>query len=237
MTIRKSTSSLTVAEQNDYTSAVTQLNAGAHPTRLGNLVAIHGDMSHNMHRMMAGDTGQLRFLYWHRRYLLEFEAALKSVNANAFIPYWNWAVDRAIPPFIAGFLPQVFVPAAGGNPAATYQVQRDPGHQASLPTVSQIQALITHKYSYRRFAGLLETAHDNVHEWVGGTMSNIPPAPADPLFWMHHAQVDRIFDLWLARSGNAGLTTGLTGADTIMDPWSDHLSNLKSSAALGYSYA
>jgi hypothetical protein len=35
--------------------------------------------------------------------------------------------------------------------------------------------------------------HNQVHNWVGGTMSSGQTAPADIIFWMHHANVDRIW--------------------------------------------
>ena len=45
------------------------------------LVEIHSDMSHNMHGSM-GPAGMLRFLAWHRRYILEFERALVAADST-----------------------------------------------------------------------------------------------------------------------------------------------------------
>ncbi|KAL3487186.1 hypothetical protein BJX62DRAFT_246212 [Aspergillus germanicus] len=46
----------------------------------------------------------------------------------------------------------------------------------------------------------IEYIHNNVHGWVGGDynghMSQIPVATFDPLFWLHHCNIDRIFALW-----------------------------------------
>lgn len=42
----------------------------------------------------------------------------------------------------------------------------------------------------------LESAHDNVHNWVGGTMAPIELAPWDCIFWMHHAYVDYLWEVW-----------------------------------------
>ncbi|WP_435600718.1 tyrosinase family protein [Streptomyces sp. C10-9-1] len=33
------------------------------------------------------------FFPWHRRYLLEFERALQSVDPGVSVPYWDWTVD------------------------------------------------------------------------------------------------------------------------------------------------
>jgi hypothetical protein len=45
----------------------------------------------------------------------------------------------------------------------------------------------------------LELFHDNIHDAVGGwggTMHFVPIAPYDPIFWFHHNNVERQFELW-----------------------------------------
>ncbi|KAJ6103635.1 Concanavalin A-like lectin/glucanases superfamily [Penicillium sp. IBT 16267x] len=48
----------------------------------------------------------------------------------------------------------------------------------------------------------IEYLHNNIHGWVGGDlnghMSQIPVATFDPMFWLHHCNIDRIFALWQA---------------------------------------
>lgn len=47
-----------------------------------------------------------------------------------------------------------------------------------------------------RKAHSLEMVHDLVHVAVGGDMGYVPTAAFDPVFWLHHAMVDRAFALW-----------------------------------------
>ncbi len=50
--------------------------------------------------------------------------------------------------------------------------------------------------------------HNNIHNAVGGGpgfMSELL-APVDPIFWLHHANVDRLWDLWTRRERKAGRT-------------------------------
>jgi hypothetical protein len=50
--------------------------------------------------------------------------------------------------------------------------------------------------------------HNNIHNAVGfgsGFMSELM-APVDPIFWLHHANVDRLWDLWTRRERQAGRT-------------------------------
>lgn len=49
--------------------------------------------------------------------------------------------------------------------------------------------------------GLIESQlHNTVHGAVGGFMSGYLSA-SDPVFWLHHSNVDRLWDLWLERQG------------------------------------
>ena len=45
----------------------------------------------------------------------------------------------------------------------------------------------------------MDHMHNNVHDWVGGQMDDVPSAVNDPIFNLHHCNVDRIFESWLQR--------------------------------------
>jgi len=40
--------------------------------------------------------------------------------------------------------------------------------------------------------------HNRVHLWVGGTMIPTSISASDPAFFLHHSQVDRVYDRWLS---------------------------------------
>jgi tyrosinase len=48
--------------------------------------------------------------------------------------------------------------------------------------------------------GSIEGFHGNYHNFIGGDghMGNISVAAFDPVFWFHHAQIDRVWSLWQA---------------------------------------
>jgi tyrosinase len=88
---------------------------------------------------------------------------------------------------------------------------------ASLPTAAQVNEVLAqteydsppwHEGSRTGFRNRLEggagfrkpAMHNRVHEWVGGDMRT-STAPNDPLFWFHHANVDRIWAGWQTRWG------------------------------------
>ena len=46
--------------------------------------------------------------------------------------------------------------------------------------------------------------HDNVHGGIDGLMGAFM-SPVDPIFWMHHCNIDRIWDVWSRRQVRLGL--------------------------------
>lgn len=227
MAVRKRASQLTTQEQQLYIQGVTNLiQSGAY----GQLVAIHADMRHMQHGSM-GPIGRQRFLPWHRDFLLQLERQLQGLDANAFIPYWDWATDRSLPGWIAGFQPAVQVPGVR-HPV---QIHRSLGRHGRLASEFEVESLVTNtQLSYTTFTSALEGFHNDVHNWVGGTMSNIMISPADPVFWLHHAQVDRLWSQWQAVNTGKGPT--LTGAEATLDPWNETVQQVRAIAQLGYSY-
>jgi len=125
MAVRKRASALTAAERARFINTINQLNLSGF---YGPLVAVHADMMHRMHSNM-GPIGTQRFLPWHRRYLLELERAMQAIDPLAFIPYWNWVTDRAVPSWLVGTLPTVSVPGSG-----LVTVTRNPQPANQLPT-------------------------------------------------------------------------------------------------------
>jgi tyrosinase len=218
------------------------------------IALIHTDMSHNMHTM--GVTGTLRFLPWHRRYLAAFEEALidadRALRPDAAepvtLPYWRW-VDP-FPEWLLDFLPVRNHPVTGAQlPGRTL------GPASSKPTAADVATILEgfgqqlpgqDVDDYTRFTWGLEgnglrpngtrlPAHNSVHSYVGGIMNNTRYSPFDPVFWLHHAEVDRLWHIWQLRHPDAH--PALTGSDRVMDPWPESYDDLTSIAAMGYAYA
>jgi tyrosinase len=78
------------------------------------------------------------------------------------------------------------------------------------------------RYYALGFAGRLEIQpHDNVHDNVGGLMQNVPVAASDPIFFVHHCQIDRLWATWQSfpnATYNWG-TTGIPGTDPSEADW------------------
>jgi tyrosinase len=214
---RKDHRALTADEQNRFLHAFSQANAmGA----LGPLVDIHANAVHQMH-------GNPRFLPWHRVYLVKMEELLMSIDPTVCIPYWRSSDEQAFPSWLIGFTPTVTL--LGGP----HTVNRNIGAFNFLPNAAAVAAA-TANTSFNSFAAALEGIHNSGHNWVGGSMSAFATAPADPVFWMHHAEIDRIWAAW--QPVNPGQDPPLTGAAAVMDPWPENEAATRTTTGLGYVY-
>ncbi len=187
---------------------------------LGPLVDIHANSIHQMH-------SNPRFLPWHRIYLLRMEALLMTVDPTVCIPYWRSSAEQAFPSWLLGFTPTVNLM---GGP---HTVSRNIGIFSTLPTAAAVSTALSNG-TFNTFAGAVEGVHNSGHVWVGGSMGGIRTAPADPVFWMHHAEIDRIWAEW--QTAHPGQNPPLAGAAATMDPWTETEVDTRDTAALGYSY-
>ena len=70
-----------------------------------------------------------------------------------------------------------------------HTVTRNIGAFAILPNTASVPAALTNG-TFNTFAQPFQGVLNSAHVWVGGSMRSIPTAPANPVFWMHHAEID-----------------------------------------------
>jgi hypothetical protein len=241
----------------------TQGQAGAY----GEIAGIHSDGSLFIHS--PEHYVNHRFLPWHRIYLLEFERLLNEALGNEYnisIPYWDWEKDREIPDFFKNWTPKVLVNSRKVigdkiiiNPEEI-QVARWTGrfydkntrrwYDIQLPTKQQIDSDVREADTFQKFTENLEGYHGTVHVYAGGsdpsnpltrgTMGNIQRSPTDPLFWSHHANIDRIWDEWQRNPKNRNKNPVFpdpTLPGPIMNPFSPYTEkDTRNIGDLGYVY-
>ena len=220
---RQDQAKLSKAEQQRFLCAFNVLKDNS---TLGALVDIHGDPTHQPHTTQ-------RFLPWHRVYLIQLEQALRSIHPDVAIPYWDWtqASEQSIPTWLNSVLPTVV------TPTQTINVTRFPQSPASLATIASNTPNTLAQVDFTNFTSLLQGIHNSVHVWVGGSMGSVPTASADPIFWMHHCNIDRLWHVWQTMPGNAGKSPVLAGAAAVMDPWAVTEADTRNIEDLGYHYA
>jgi tyrosinase len=229
------------------------------PISWANFAAIHG----NANAFNLCPHGNWYFLPWHRAFLLMYERTVRQLTGHTdfALPYWDWTADRQLP---AAFTQ----PTWNGKPNPLYESQRSMSPTDSLPDeiVGQgVIATILGETPYETFgtsrpsgqdsldqswincqncgvSGTLEaTPHNNVHNIVGGLMGGTQSA-LDPIFMMHHCNIDRIWAVWNINNPNSNdpLWTDMTFQNNFYNPdgsfYSPRVSDTYIPETLGYTY-
>ena len=149
------------------------------------------------------------FLPAHRRVLLDFETAMKSIDPQVVLPYWDWAryADKPSADPIwnyfsrdgngrcvtDGVLESITDPEGNCLSRGIDRAGPPDGTYASYPV---LLAEIKREDEFWEWAKNLElSAHNTVHYYVGGTLSTEWSA-FDPLFYLHHTFIDYLWDIW-----------------------------------------
>ncbi len=164
------------------------------------------------------------FLPWHRMYVYYFERIVRAAvvseggSADWALPYWNYGGgghDATLPVAFRDTASKLFVSARA--PAMNNGTGAIPAHIA-VPTqalncgsfVGSVQDVPPEfggspadpALQFAGPMGVLENSpHNQVHNLVGGSnglMTDPDKAAADPIFWLHHANIDRIWNQWIS---------------------------------------
>jgi Common central domain of tyrosinase/Polyphenol oxidase middle domain len=166
--------------------------------------------------------GSFYFPSWHRMYLYFFDRILRAAagDPNLALPYWDWTdpAQRTLPlPFQqpANASNSLYI-APPGRPTGV-----DNGtFSLSSSAVDDSGALADVDFDtggslgngfgsgpaspaqFNSATGDLEMQpHNIVHSDLGGLMSVIDTAAQDPIFWLHHANIDRLWNKWIEEGG------------------------------------
>lgn len=196
--------------------------------------------------------GNLQFLTWHRMYLYYFEQVLQAASGdpNLRLPYWDYELNGQLP---AAYRDATWVNQNNQtvpNPLriANRQAQLNAG-SGTLGSNTTSTASAMAQSGYNLFNNILEqTPHGAVHCAVGvagcptGYMGSVPAAGNDPIFYSHHANIDRLYECWVRVSPGTRLPTGaiLNASFTFIDGSGAQVTrtvaSMLTTAQLGYGY-
>ncbi|HWH61043.1 MAG TPA: tyrosinase family protein [Terriglobales bacterium] len=150
------------------------------------------------------------FLPWHRMYVYFFELQIGAVlgDDTFTLPYWN--VSPGLPSCERGIMPQAFRSPDDPLLASLYLPDRNSGVNNGLPidtqspgVLSAASAMAETTYSPHSpklgFCNSLDFGlHSAVHILVGTltNMGSVAASAQDPIFWMLHCNVDRLWASW-----------------------------------------
>jgi tyrosinase len=179
------------------------------------------------------------FLPWHRAYLLYWELTALAAGAGAELPWWDWTSalshQHGIP---AAFTAPAPSPLASGPVPASLRTNpprttRNPGSPGELPSAQEIERILQIPV-FEEFSAEVQGQHDAVHGWVQGDMGVIATSAFDPIFWSHHAMIDRLWYLWQVRHGINNIPPNYL--NLVLAPWNLTVKDVLSVTELGYTY-
>jgi tyrosinase len=141
--------------------------------------------------------GTYYFWSWHRMYLYWFEKIIRRMSGDYgwALPYWNWtsATERKLPVMFRDVTSELYTP------------NRNPSMNNGTGSLPAGDVDYSAAFSYTDFTTaddvIQGTPHGAVHVDVGGWMGSVPTAGQDPIFYLHHCNIDRLWNLWLAQGG------------------------------------
>lgn len=191
------------------------------------------------------------FLTWHRAYMYYFERALRCIDSSITLPFWNWSSG-----------PTTGVPAACANPTYVNRAGAtvvNPLYAGPLPgggmtarradiatttfgdIATTAQAALASSLDFASFQSAMNGPHGSVHVRTGGHMGSVAFAGYDPIFYLHHCNVDRLWARWQASHPGA---LPASEANFLLDPFRLPYSNtlrpgsdFATTDPLGYRYA
>lgn len=249
--IRKDANTLTPAERDRFVAAFARLNNQG-TGRFAEFRNMHtNDGSPEAH-------GAPGFLPWHRAYLLDLERELQAIDPGVAMPYWRF--DRPAP--------KLFSPDFLGVSDSLGTVRLSPTNPLQFWTTNGIQGINRRPFfntstgsaidvlteaqtlalgnSYAAFLAMEGNPHAFAHTSFGGFISSIDTAARDPLFFLLHTNVDRLWAKWQRRfirfdpsqaasfssNGTSGNRIGHNLGDS-MWPWNGITGGMRPSTAPG----
>ena len=211
------------------------------------------------------------FLPWHRVYLFYFESMIQFHldDPTWALPYWDYTKIDDEP---ARILPKPFRSPTTGNELFTSQRDSRVNDETSPePLIAGLcdardalrlgdfatdpasaagsfaGGVVDDVTPNQRALGSLElTPHGQVHGLVGGAsglMSRFETAGLDPVFWLHHCNLDRLWEVWIAKWGADLLPTDDAWLDTEFEVFdsdgnkaSKRIGDILATPNLGYVY-
>lgn len=206
------------------------------------------------------------FLPLHRCYLREFEDLLRDAigDPNFALPYWDWSKDSQAPGKSLILTANYF---GANDPTKSYNVvdgafsaaqYRPNGNvlvrqyvKENITTFHHSSLLASILAPGKTFSAVsvdLEYGpHATVHTAIGGRNGVLSTrlSPFDPIFWLHHCFIDKLWADWQAQGTNVqkfdgasyGGSFGSINAQTIITPYGIPVSSVLKSSDVCVQYA
>ena len=178
----------------------------------------------NIHRSNCPHSAAY-FLAWHRGYLYHFEKKIQEIsgNSNFRLPYWDYYADAN--------MPREFTNSGSSNPL--YVAGRSNTNVRAALSLHSFEDIYVNFPRGQRdaFEPEIESLpHNQVHNIIGRPWMLSLNSPRDPIFWVHHANIDRLWSAWVA-AGNGRNMPAKTA-----NYWSGSLPDRRAYSGVNFKY-
>ncbi|KAI8805524.1 hypothetical protein BJ742DRAFT_759397 [Cladochytrium replicatum] len=254
-TVRQSWSSLSLEQKERYVAAARELYARPLSGQcVDPKTASHGDFTQCHWTFQKDNHGTFYFWPWHRRFIRTYELALQSVDSSVVLPYMDWhevsqalhtsdiwnveyfgangedTDDRCV---TQGTFANLTVTYIDNGTKFTHCLGRKwSGGPAKINPVYPSDAVMAMLNSgdFSKVSQSVEGGpHAAVHNGIGGDMAFMY-STADPVFFLHHGYVDRLWWYWQTSCPAWARNFNGTGADSdhVLRPYTETVSDVLS---------
>jgi tyrosinase len=216
--------------------------------------------------------GSWFFLPWHRMYLQYFEEIVSKTIVDLggpedwALPYWNYCDGNnqhlntteqshalLLPPEFGTTAPNPDFPGLWMKERVHYGVShRDAACENSMERATFASAKgekagfggfqNTFSHASDTFGALESNPHNLIHVAIAGAMGDPDTAALDPIFWLHHANIDRLWQNWIEQGhSNADSSNWLNQSFDFHNANAQHVSpkvnSVLKTEELGYTYS
>ncbi|KAI8806114.1 hypothetical protein BJ742DRAFT_740718 [Cladochytrium replicatum] len=252
-TVRQSWSSLSLEQKERYVAAARELYARPPSGQcVDPKTASHGDFTQCHWTFQKDNHGTFYFWPWHRRFIRTYELALQSVDSSVVLPYMDWhevsqalhtsdiwnieyfgangedTDDRCV---TQGTFANLNVTYTDNGTKFTHCLGRKwSGGSAKINPVYPSDAVMAMLNSgdFSKVSPSVEGGpHAAVHNGIGGDMAFMY-STADPVFFLHHGYVDRLWWYWQTSCPAWARNFNGTGADSdhVLRPYTETVSDV-----------
>ncbi|KAI9290999.1 Di-copper centre-containing protein, partial [Neoconidiobolus thromboides FSU 785] len=209
---RKNIKDLNEYQLKAYFDSVKALNNGPKPTIYDSFAEIHLKFAKDIHNTPL-------FLIWHRYFLYFMEKELQKIDPSVVIPYWDWTENNERAHEDMVFSDSYFGGRSGSDRCVIdgqfkdfkgYYRANGNNQEHCLQRKVNFTLSSTSRYvlntnyfsltTIDKFCNDLEyVPHGTVHSAIGGEFGT-HASPNDPIFWSHHAFIDKLFYVWQKRN-------------------------------------